>query len=234
MREPGLYNMDCMEALKEYPDKYFDLALLDPPYGIGTDNFNNGAGYADHATGSTAKTARKNRLNSGGGKLKNRTLNQSNCSWDRAPGKEFFDEVFRVSKNQVIWGGNYFDLPPTRGIICWDKQQPWENFSQFEYAWTSFDRPAALFRYDKAAEKNKFHPTTKPLALYMWLLDKLSKPGDKILDPMAGSGTCLVACRNRGLECTGFEIDEVYYQKAKERIERESAQMNIFDFGGGV
>ena len=142
------YNMDCMEAMKEFPDKFFDLAVVDPPYGIGADNFKNGAG-ASKDGGKLYSTAvkMKNRLNQGSGKLKNRLLNQSDCSWDsEPPKKEYFDELFRVCQNCIIWGGNYFNLPPTRGIIVWDKVQPWENFSQVELAWTSFDRPASLFK----------------------------------------------------------------------------------------
>jgi site-specific DNA-methyltransferase (adenine-specific) len=123
-----------MEAMKQFPDNAFDLAVVDPPYGIGADNFKNGAG-ASKDGGKLYSTAvkMKNRLNTGSGKLKNRLLNQSDCSWDsEPPQKEYFNELFRVSKNQIIWGGNYFDLPPTRGIIVWDKVQPWENFSQVE------------------------------------------------------------------------------------------------------
>lgn len=234
MLDPGFYNADCMEALKEYPDNHFDLAICDPPYGIGADKFKNGDGRKNRPNGSTSMNARRNRLNGGAGKLKGRVLNLSDCSWDAAPPDEtFFQEVLRVARNAVIWGGNYFKLPPTRGIIVWDKMQPWENFSQVEMAWTSFDRPAALFKYCNSGAVNgeiKFHPTQKPVRLYEWILEHYAKPGDKILDPMAGSGSCLIACRNKGYECTGFEIDEQYYQKAAERIERETAQMNIFDF----
>lgn len=113
MLQPGFYNMDCMEALKDYPDKYFELAIVDPPYGIGADNFKNASGY--HGKESAAVKT-KNRLNTGSGKLKDRILNKSNCSWDnQKPDKAYFEELFRVSRNQIIWGGNYFDLPPTRG-----------------------------------------------------------------------------------------------------------------------
>lgn len=154
-------------------------------------------------------------------------------AWDVAPDKQFFNELFRVSRNQIIWGANYFEMPPTRCFVVWRKLTISENFSMAmaEYAWTSFNSNAKVF--ECAPQDNtgqRFHPTQKPLKLYEWLLDLYAKPGDKILDPMAGSGTCLVACRNKGFECTGFEIDEYYYQKARERIERESAQMNIFDY----
>lgn len=131
---------DNMELMKRYPDSFFDLAIVDPPYGINAPNMKMGESKGYKSTASKTK----GRLNSGGGKLKNRILNKSNISWDdEIPPPEYFKELFRVSKNQIIWGGNYFDLPPTRGIIFWDKLQPWENFSQFELGWTSFDVPAA-------------------------------------------------------------------------------------------
>ena len=228
--KPGFYNMDCMKAMKQFTDNFFDLAIVDPPYGIGADRFNNGAGYK----GRTSSTAKKLRLNDGRGKLKNRFLNKSNCSWDAsAPKKEYFDELKRVSINQIIWGGNYFDLPPTRGIIVWDKEQPWENFSQVELAWTSFDIPAKLFRYSNVSFANseyvgKIHPTQKPIALYSWILSKYAKPGMKILDTHVGSASSLIACHRAGLDYWGFEIDPGYYEKAKERLEKEKAQINLF------
>lgn len=123
-----VYLMDCVEGMKHYPDKYFDLAIVDPPYGIDAPK--------QAATPHQRKKG-MNRLNSGAGKLKGRVLNNSDTEWDNeTPSAEYFLELWRVSKERIIWGGNYFDLPPTRGIICWDKCQPWENFSQIEYAWT--------------------------------------------------------------------------------------------------
>lgn len=224
--------MDCLEGMKQFPDKYFDLAIVDPPYGISADKFNNGAGAKDHPKGSTAKRLR---LNYGNGKLKNRILNRADCSWDtKTPGREYFDELRRVSRNQIIWGGNYFDLRPTRGIIVWDKMQPWENFSQVEMAWSSFDKPASLFRYSNATNANpdhigKIHPTQKPVALYEWLLNKYSKPDDVILDTHVGSASSLIACYNTGHKFVGFEIDEVYYEKAKKRLDNAMQQINIFN-----
>ena len=233
--QPGFYNADCMEAMRHFPDKFFDLAVVDPPYGISADRFSNGTGYKDHNGLSTAKRLR---LNNGAGKLKGRVLNQSDCSWDtKPPGKEYFDELRRVSRNQIIWGGNYFDLPPTRGIIVWDKIQPWENFSQVEMAWSSFSTPAALFRYSNTTSANadhigKIHPTQKPVALYSWILGRYAKPGDKILDTHAGSASSLVACHRAGLDAWGFEIDQTYYAMANERLQREKAQVTIFDCMG--
>lgn len=156
---PGFYNVDCMEAMKEFPDKFFSIAIVDPPYGIGADGFSNGNGRKNKGESTSVKV--KNRLNQGSGKLKDRLLNQSDCSWDsKPPTQEYFDELFRVSENQIIWGGNYFHLPPTRGIVVWDKVQPWENFSQVELAWTSFDKPASLFKFmnSGATKEQKIHP----------------------------------------------------------------------------
>lgn len=223
------YNMDCMEAMKEFPDNAFDLAVVDPPYGIGADNFKNGAG-ASKDGGKLYSTAvkMKNRLNTGSGKLKNRLLNQSDCGWDsEPPQKEYFNELFRVSKNQIIWGGNYFDLPPTRGIIVWDKVQPWENFSQVELAWTSFNRPAALFKMCNTMS-GKIHPTQKPIALYEWLLKKYAKVGDKILDTHLGSGSSRIAAYNMGFDFYGYEINKICFDLQEERFEKHTSQMNFF------
>lgn len=226
--KPGLYNADCMEAMPHFPDKFFDLAIVDPPYGISADKRDNGA------SAKRGSTAKRLRLNDGGGKLKNRGLQRSDCSWDAIPPpQEYFDELRRVSKNQIIWGGNYFQLPPTRGVIVWDKIQPWENFSQVEIAWTSFDSPAALFRYSNTTSANrdhmnKIHPTQKPTALYEWLLQKYAKPGYKILDTHAGSASSLVACYRQGFDAWGFEISEFYYSMARKRLADEMAQVTIF------
>ncbi len=129
-----------MMGMARYPDKYFDLAIVDPPYGINATGMTMGVNTSRRKGDKLAK----GRLNSGSGKLKNRILNNSSIKWDNAiPDETYFIELFRISKNQIIFGGNYFPLPPTRCIICWDKLQPWDNFSQWEYAWTSFDMPAA-------------------------------------------------------------------------------------------
>lgn len=229
MADSKAYNMDCLKAMREMPDKAFDLAVVDPPYGIGADNFKNGAG-ASKDGGKLYSTAvkMKNRLNQGGGKLKNRVLNQSDCSWDsEPPRKEYFDELFRVCRNCVIWGGNYFDLPPTRGIIVWDKVQPWDNFSQVELAWTSFDRPAALFKMCNTMG-GKIHPTQKPVELYAWIFQKYAKPGDKILDTHLGSGSSRIAAYDADLDFVGYEINKEYFELQEERFQRHIAQYNLF------
>lgn len=155
-------------------------------------------------------------------------------SWDIAPGKVYFDELFRISRNQIIWGGNYFKLPPTRCFLVWRKLTISENFSMAmaEYAWTSFNDNAKVFEYAPQAKKNdpRFHPTAKPIALYEWCLNRYAKPGDIILDTHVGSASSLIACHNTNHKYVGFEIDEDYYRLAKQRLERETAQMNIFDF----
>ncbi len=144
--------------------------------------------------------------------------------WDIRPTKEYFEELFRVSKNQIIWGGNYFNLPSCRCFICWDKKQPWKNFSQCEYAWTSFDKPAKLVAISNRggdADRNKFHPTQKPIKLYQWILEKFAKPGDKILDTHLGSGSSRIAAYRMGFDFYGTEIDKEYFDEQEKRFRRE-------------
>ena len=235
-----LYNTDCMKAMQEIPDKFFELAICDPPYGINAHDMSMGSNMSRQGNGypaiSTADRLKKGRLNKGGGKLKNNALNTLDCDWDHErPAPEYFAELIRISQNQIIWGYNYFSdmLPPSRGVIVWDKVQPWENFSQVEIAYTSFDRPAALFRYSNTGGNNaerKIHPTQKPVALYAWIIGKYANKGDKIIDTHAGSGSCLVAAHQTGHDWLGFEIDHFYFEKADQRIRQERAQINIFDY----
>lgn len=205
-----LHNADNLSIMRGYGDKQFDLGIVDPPYGINAPNMR------------ATPYQRKNnlqRLNGGGGKLKNRVLNQSKkIEWDyEIPSDEYFNELFRVTRNQIIWGGNYFNLPPTRGIICWDKVQPWENFSQVELAWTSFDIPAKLFKYDNRTG-DKIHPTQKPVDLYKFLLRVYAKPGDKILDTHFGSLSIGIACYDMGFSLDAIELDSEYYENGKNRL----------------
>lgn len=225
-------NRDCMEVMRDFQDGYFDLAVVDPPYGISVDLQSLGQGTGLAPEKNTAKLI-KSRMN-GGGKLKERVLNRAETSWDYTPpGKEYFDKLFRVSKNQVIWGGNYFQLPPTRGIICWDKEQTFLNFSQWEMAWTSMSFPAKIFRFSNRGftcpeKEEKFHPTQKPVALYAWIYAQFAKPGMKILDTHLGFGSSRIAAYDAGLDFWGYEIDKVYFDKQEERFERHTAQMNLF------
>jgi len=188
-----------MEYMATLPDKAFELAICDPPYGIG-DKFK-------------------------GGKTGKMQFNEIvHKQWDISPTSSYFNELFRVSKNQIIWGMNYFVLPATRGVICWDKVQPWENFSQIELAWTSFDYPAKLFRYDNRTG-GKIHPTQKPVALYQWLLKNYAKQGDRILDTHLGSGSSAIAADIMGFDFTGIEIDKDYYEAALDRFNRHKQQL---------
>ena len=231
------YNMDCLEAMRQMPDKCFTLAVVDPPYGINAPNMSMGTNKSRTKTGyageSTARKLKKGRLNQGAGKLKNRALQTMPIAWDDAPPpKEYFDELFRVSENQIIFGGNYFNLPPTRCIICWDKCQPWENFSQWEMVWTSFDKPAALFRYSNTGGANaerKIHPTQKPIALYRWIFSHYAKQGDRILDTHLGSGSSRIAAYDAGLDFTGYELDKAYFDAQETRFAEYTAQQSLFD-----
>lgn len=189
--------MDCMEYMKSISDKFFDLAIVDPPYGL------------------------DKKSTHGRGKLKNRCLNSGNIQrWDTRPSKQYFEELFRVSKNQIIWGGNYFNLPPTRCIICWDKMQPWPNFSQIEIAWTSFNSPAKIFKYDNRTD-DKIHPTQKPISLYAWILKNYAKSGNKIFDSHLGSGSNRIAAYKLGFDFYATEIDKDYFEAQEDRFRRE-------------
>ena len=221
-----VFNCDCMDYMRTLPDKYFDLAIVDPPYGINAPKMAMGSGF------SGGKYNSKKRLNGGSGKLKNRVLNQSDCSWDEnPPNEEYFKELFRVSKNQIIWGGNYFRLTPTRCIVVWDKMQPWENFSQVEIAWTSFDKPAKLFRMMNggANVEKKIHPTQKPVALYKYLLSHFANKGDKIFDSHLGSGSSRIAAYEYGFEFIGCEKNKAYFVAEEERFKIFTAQ-GLLDF----
>ena len=207
----NLINDDCMNILPKYEDNYFDLAIVDPPYGI-----------ADNPS-----------RHKGSGKLKNRILNQNAdkfAKWDKAPSKEYFDELFRVSKNQIIWGGNYFDLPPCQKFIIWDKEIPnGLSFSDCEYAWTSFNGANKMFRYSAYRNKSeKFHPTQKPPSLYDYCLMNFAVEGDKILDTHLGSGSIAIACHNLGFDLTACELDKDYYNSAIKRINQHKAQIRLF------
>lgn len=213
-----LIHGDCMAFMAGCNAEQFGLAVVDPPYGIGAPK--------QAATPCQRKNG-SNRLNQGAGKLKGRTLNQSNCEWDNAiPTPEYFSQLQWITKNQIIWGGNYFPLPPSRCIICWDKVQPWENFSQIELAWTSFHMPAQLFKFDNRTG-NKLHPTQKPVALYKWLLSKYAKQGDTILDTHGGSMSSVIAAYDMGFDITCIELDKDYFDAAVVRIKRFLSEPKI-------
>ena len=203
---------DNMELMARYPDNYFDLAIVDPPYGIDLANMNMGIGKTPKAS-----------------KAKNRKWKAKD--WDNTtPTKEYFEELFRVSKNQIIWGGNYFDLPPCKKFIMWDKEIPdGLSFSDCEMAWTSFSGANKIFRYSAYKNKSeKFHPTQKPPQLYKYCIDKYTEPNYKILDTHLGSGSIAIACHDYKVELTACELDPEYFEKAKERIINHVAQQSLF------
>lgn len=205
-------NEDNMKLMARYEDNYFDLAIVDPPYGIDLANM-------DMGIGNTPKSS----------KAKNRKWKAKD--WDsKTPTKEYFDELFRVSKNQIIWGGNYFNLPPCGKYIIWDKEIPKGlSFSDCEFAWTSYEGANKIFRYSAYKNKSeKFHPTQKPPSLYDYCLMNFAKEGYKILDTHLGSGSIALACHNLGFDLTACELDKEYYDAAMRRITEHKQQLRMF------
>lgn len=200
-------NEDNMEMMKRYPDNYFDFACVDPPYGLGK------------------------RLSDGGGKLKNTpmALLYKNKDWDVLPKKEYWDELFRISKNQIVFGANYFleYLPNTRGFVCWDKNNDLPTMSACELIWTSLDKPSKIIK-KSSQDLNRFHPTQKPEYVYRAIFDycKINN-GHKIIDTHLGSGSIAIACHDYGFELTCCELDVDYYNKAVERIKNHISQIKL-------
>lgn len=207
-----VFHGDCMAFMAGLPDKSIGLAVVDPPYGIDASEMQMGLGKGKKAS-----------------KKKNRKWVKK--EWDAcAPAPEYFTELFRVSKNQIIWGCNYFDLPVFNHYIIWDKEiPPGLSFSDCELAWTSFDGAQRMFRHSAYLDKkNKIHPTQKPVALYEWLLRNYAKPGDKILDTHLGSQSSRIAAYKLGFDFWGCEIDDDYIREGNARFEKEIA-MPLFD-----
>lgn len=225
-----------MIGMSQYPDKYFDLAVVDPPYGINATDMQMGSApnrkEIGQYPGISTAVKLKGRLNNGGGKLKNRMLNKSLINWDsEKPTKAYFNELFRISKNQIIWGGNYYDLQPTRCFIIWNKNQPWDNFSQAEFAWTSFDKPSKLFTFSNRGgnnEETKIHPTQKPIYLYDYCYKHFATIGMKILDTHLGSGSSRISAYKLGLDFTGYELDKNYFDKQEKRFAQFLSQPDAF------
>jgi site-specific DNA-methyltransferase (adenine-specific) len=192
---------DCMDIMKDIPDKYFELAIVDPPYGWG-------------------------------GALKGRNKSGDGNDWNISPDEKYFIGLFRISKNQIIWGGNYFNLPATRCFIIWDKKQPIKQFARCEIAWTSFDLNSEIFEHkyfgNINADCNRFHPCQKPVALYRWILQNYAKPGDKIIDTHSGSGSLACACHLEKFDFLAIEKDEDYYKASCERLETLRSQGTLF------
>jgi site-specific DNA-methyltransferase (adenine-specific) len=209
-----LYNMDCMELLKNTEDNYYDLAIVDPPY---MDNFN-----TDNWVATNAKQK----------DYKNRQQTLTN----NKPNKEYFNQLIRVSKNQIIWGGNYFLLPVSRGWVFWLKNQSDNYFSDGELAWTSFDRILKCFNFmwsgmlqgDMKNKESKIHPTQKPVKLYEWILQNYAKEGDKILDTHLGSGSIAIACNRLKYELTACELDNEYFEASVKRYKEQTSQIQMF------
>ena len=201
-----LRNMDCMDLMREYPDKHFELAIVDPPYGISI-NMNMG-----RKKGAPAVHKKKN--------------------WDNEiPSEAYFEELFRVSKNQVIWGGNYFPLPLTKSWVFWDKQVPkGVSFADGELAWTSFDKTLIKVTVPYSGFQGcegKIHPTQKPVKLYKEIISLFANRGDKILDTFLGSGSIAIACHQMGFDLTGSELDKDYFEAMQKRIKEETAQLDL-------
>lgn len=205
MAKSEVFLEDCMIGMARYPDKHFDLAIVDPPYGI------------------------DKQLRGG----RNFGKEYKKKGWDEAPGPEYFTELFRVSKNQIIWGGNYFALGRTRGFIIWDKENDGRDFSECEFAWTSFDRVSRIHRQRFIGEKTSDHPTEKPNKLYRWILKIYggSCIETKILDTHLGSGSSRIAAHDMGFDFTGFEIDKDYFEASEKRFQNHIAQLKIFQPG---
>lgn len=205
-----LYLLDCMEGMKTFPDKYFDLAVVDPPYGINAEQGTNRAS-------------------------RNQFANKK-YGWDNSiPNKAYFAELRRISNDQIIFGGNYFleHLGSTRGFIIWDKLNPDRCFADCEFAWNSIDCVARIYKDKRTQELNredgcKIHPTQKPTRLYKWILHNYANPEMKIIDTHVGSASSIIAFLDFGCDWIGFEIDEDYHKTASERIEIHKQQLTLF------
>lgn len=215
-----LHNADCMDLMKVTPDKFYDLAIVDPPYGIDAAN-SFGGEVRKSGNGCAMKSAFEKK------------------SWDlEIPTIEYFNELKRISKNQVVWGANYMTtyLPPSMGWIVWDKDNGTTKFSDCELAYTSFENALRKFTYtwngmiqgDMKNKEQRIHPTQKPVKLYEWLLTNYAKQGDKILDTHCGSGSIAIACNNLGFELTACELDKDYFEASVKRIRQATAQERLF------
>jgi len=212
-----LYQADCMKMLSQIPDKYYSLCIVDPPYGIGASNYTRGGTQY----GKSKATCKEYGLK----------------KWDsETPSLQYFEELKRVSKQQIIWGGNYFILSPSSCWIVWDKDNGDNGYADCELAWTSFKTAVRKIKYkwhgmlqeNMKNKESRIHPTQKPVKLYEWLLKNYAKPGDKILDTHLGSGSSAIACYNMGFALDGFEIDVDYFNAAVDRLEKHKRQGVLF------
>lgn len=206
-----VFNEDCMIGMARYPDKHFDLAIVDPPYGIEV-NVNMGRRKGDKSS-DYHKFAGQDKT---------------------IPSAEYFHELKRVSKNQVVWGGNYMTkfLEPSPCWFLWDKGFSEDvTFAQFEMAWTSFTSSSKKYEYNAAAQKDRIHPTQKPTSLYCWIIKNYAEKGQKILDTHLGSGSSRIAAYDYGFNFVGFELDKDYFEAQELRFKRHTAQLNMFANG---
>ena len=233
---PGFYHCDCMDALKRFPDKFFDLGIVDPPYGIMVANHEGGkvVGGGGRAFGGKSKSKVWGEHKSLTQGREYHTFNDS-----QPPDEEYFRELERVCKRRIIWGGNFMldYLGKATCMLVWDKGRRDLDQADVEIAWTDLPGQSRIFTYkwngmlqeNMKQKEERLHPTQKPIALYSWILSKFANPGDKILDTHVGSASSLIACHRSGLDYWGYEIDPIYYAAAKERLDREKAQMNMMD-----
>ena len=211
----NLHLGDSLAAMRQMPDNHYQLAIVDPPYGMDRSS------WISSATTNPDHPLHGRAFMNGSAK---------GAEWDVAPTVEYFDQLMRISQNQIIWGGNYFPSIWAHGgrcIIAWDKCQPWPKFSQIELAWTSYQRPAKLWKFDNRYP-GKIHPTQKPVELYQWLLDTFANPGDRIIDTHLGSGSIALACYNSGYDLDAWELDPEYHAAASARFEEHTRQLKLF------
>lgn len=196
------YNEDCMALMARYPDKHFDLAVVDPPYGLGQKLTNGGTWASKYSN--------------------------TDSQWDVAPDGNYWKELFRVSVNQIVWGGNYFGLPSNRCFLIWDKVPHMDTLSDCEYAWTSFDKNAKVFKHPRNTSQARIHICQKPVALYSWIFANYAKPGQLILDTHLGSGSSRIAADKAGLNFVGCELDADYFAAQEKRWREYKMQLQMF------
>lgn len=202
MSNINFFNCDCLTFMKSVPDKHYDLAIVDPPYGL-SDKLTNGGTWASK-------------------------YKKGDADWDKKPSDNYFNELFRISKNQIVWGGNYFVLPSSRCFLIWDKVAHMDTLADCEMAWTSFDKNAKIFKHVRNTSEERIHLCQKPVALYKWLLNNYAKEGDRIFDSHGGSMSIAIACHDYGFDLDICELDKDYFEAGKKRYENHVAQLKMF------
>lgn len=233
----NFYHGDCMNYMRDKPNGYYDLAIVDPPYGGGGYSFSNGENRFGGCFERYNSINKANQKNWGNverqiSKSDNRGGQNNIELWDYAPSEEYFKELFRISKHQIIWGGNYFNLPPCRCFLIWRKLTISEAFSMAmaEYAWTNFNNNAKVFECAPQGNKEtRFHPTQKPITLYKWCLSLFAQKGWKLFDSHGGSMSSAIAAYQLGYDMDICELNDFYFTKGKERVEKHMKQLNLFE-----